>query len=850
MNNAMRTISLRNLGAHKLRLALTLLAVVLGTAFIAGSNMLSASMSNSFEEISKSSYGSIDLQASPKEQASAGIPMSVLEEIRKNQQVVAAEVGAQNPMIVVAGPDKKMIQTGGAPSIALPQAADGKAVGNVATLKEGSLPTESGQAAINITAADKAGIKIGDEVTMVSATNRSTFHIVGLYETEMAVGGFIGLLIPEAEYLANFTDGEHVANIPIDIKGDVPAAQADLEAQYPELKFETGKQLADEMNKSIKDSLAFMNYFLWAFAAIALLVGSFIISNTFSMIINQRLREFALLRSLGAARSQITRTVVFEAIVVGIVGSILGIFAGIGIVKAIYAMMEAQGVGMPDAGLSLDTASIAAPLVVGIVVTVFSAWAPARRAGRVHPVQAMRSGDQSSADSLKVRTAVGVLLMAAGTIAAVVGASFESIGGTQPRAITVGVGAFALILGLWLAGPALSIPFVGSIGRLVGVPFGNVGKLAATNSRRNPRRTAATAFALMLGLMLVSSIGMMGATMKENVNDLVDSSFSADYVVKKPQNLPMSLPQSVVDNVRKVEGVELATPLYVAPIALGAAPDNPMMADFYGAIDGDLSTSMNIEMTSGSADLSARDGIVVDENAARDHKVAVGDNLKIFSFTGEEVDVPVTGIFKPNMSIGTGVVSKQSVLKIVPEQQLQLLNVMIDAKEGADLAKMRTDLENATADDLIAEVQDREDLKGAVGQQITMMLNVLYALLALSVIIAVLGIMNTLALSVSERRQEIGMLRAVGMQRSQVSRMIHLEAIVIALYGAVIGSLVGLGLGWAFIKCLSELGLTTISVPWLQVGVVVLASGIVGLIAALLPARGAARTQPLEAIAE
>ncbi|MEJ5997824.1 ABC transporter permease [Corynebacterium sp. H130] len=850
MKNAMRTISLRNLAAHKLRLGLTLLAVVLGTAFIAGSNMLSASMSNSFTEITKSSYGSIDLQAKQKDQLSAGIALSLVEELRNMPGVAAVDVESGNPTVVVAGPDKKPLQTGGAPSIALPQHESGKTVGDTARLKEGSYPTQPGQAALNTTAAEKAGAKIGDTITVVTSVGRETYQLSGIYDTDIAVGGFVGVVIPEADYLKFFTDGEHVSAVSIDASGDAATLQKNLEAKYPDLKFQTGTQLADEQNKQIKESLAFMNYFLWAFAAIALLVGSFIISNTFSMIIAQRLREFALLRSLGASRSQITTSVVFEAIVVGIIGSVLGIFAGMGITRAIYAVMDAQGLGMPDAGLALDTASIVAPLAVGILVTVFSAWAPARRAGRVHPVQAMRSGDQSSSNSLKWRTIVGgVLLFLGAGLAAFAGLN-EDLGDAKTRAITVGVGAFALVLGLWLAGPALSIPFVGSIGRVVGVPFGNVGKLAATNSRRNPRRTSATAFALMLGLMMVSAIGMMGATMRTNVDDLVDSTITVDYMLRTPQGSGMSVPLDVVDRVKLIDGVDTATPIYLAPVTVGKPAENPMMADFFGAIDGDVARTMKIEMISGSSDLTGREGILLDENSARANGVSTGDSVQIYSLTGESVTVPVVGIFKVNMGIGTGVVSTTSTSKIVPMKQLQLLNVMVEAKDGASLSQLRTDLENAVAEDLVVNVLDREDVKGMAGKQISMMLNILYALLALSVIIAVLGIMNTLALSVSERRQEIGMLRAVGMQRGQVSRMIHLEAIVIALYGAVVGSLVGLGLGWAFIKCLSDLGLSSIAVPWIQVGVVVLAAGLVGLIAALMPARSAARTKPLEAIAE
>lgn len=842
----MRKLIWRNLAAHKLRLFLTVLSVVLGTAFIAGSSMLTASIEKSFTDIVSSSYSQIDVVASSEE----GIPMSDIDALRADPRVDAVELSAGNSSAVIAGPDGKPIQTGGAPSQAMAQAPDGKSIGDIAQLVDGQWPLTRGQAALNRTAAEQGTIKVGDQVTMVTARGRETFALSGIYDTDMAVGGFAGLVIPEEQYLEKFAPDGTVASASIGLKDHATAGEVRdaLAKEHPGWTLQTGTEKANDETKAIKDQLAFLNYFLWAFGAISLLVGSFIISNTFSMIIAQRLREFALLRGIGASRGQITGSVLAEAAVVGAIGSVLGIFAGIGLSRGIIAVMNAQGVGLPDAGLAVNTTAIVLPLVVGVVVTLFAAWAPARRAARIHPVQAMRSGDSSSSNSLVVRTIVGLVLIGAGVVAAAVAALNADIGTSKERAITVGVGALAVVLGVWFAGPAMSIPFVGSIGRVVGWPFGAVGKLAATNSRRNPRRTAATSFALMLGLMLVASIGMMGASMRDQVNELVDKTFTADYMVTAPQDMGMSLPQDVPERIGEVEGVDHTVSLLLAPVSVLTPPDpSSPMTDMGGVIDGRVREAVNVSLPDGSDDLTGREGVLLSKSKAVDHPV--GSTVPVWNFAGRSVDVPVVGVYEDNQTIGPYVLSKQSALELVSENDLQLLNLMVYTN-GDTSPAMRSALEDAVADDLVVQVLDREDLKGQIGKQISTILNVLYALLALAVIIAILGIINTLALSVSERRAEIGMLRAVGFQRGQITRMIHLEAIVIALYGAVLGSLIGLGMGWAFIKTLADTGLGHVTVPWLQVGLTVLAAGVVGLIAALWPARSAAKTRPLEAIAE
>jgi len=432
---------------------------------------------------------------------------------------------------------------------------------------------------------------------------------------------------------------------------------------------------------------------------------------------------------------------------------------------------------------------------------------------------------------------IGAIAAVLGVLALVVGA--QSTGGGA--AAIVGLGALALVLAVLLAAPALSRPIVGGLGAVFAKPFGPVGRLARTNAVRNPKRTAATAFALTLGLMLVSVIGVFGASAKSSVNSLVDKGVEADFVLTGPQGI--GVPAGAAGAAGRVDGVAEAVSLH----GVAAKIDDE---DVFGtALSGSPDGVLDYTMKEGSASVGGTD-MMVSETEAADHGWQMGTPVTLTDRDGEQTTVTVTGIYEDNQLLGPWMVSDEVYREMTPANMRAEWAVLIKATPGADLNAMATDLATATDPFVVVQVQDREQFKGAQGQQIDMLLSVLYGLLALAVVIAILGIVNTLALSVVERRREIGMLRAVGMQRAQVRRTIYLESVLIAVFGALVGVVLGVVFGWGFVRTLADQGLDQISVPWGQVIAMLIGSGIVGVLAALWPASRAAKTKPLEAISD
>ncbi len=600
---------------------------------------------------------------------------------------------------------------------------------------------------------------------------------------------------------------------------------------------QTGDQVREETKAEVDSALSFINYFLLAFGAIALLVGTFIIYNTFSMIVAQRLRELALLRAIGASRAQVGRSVVTEALVVGLIGSIIGLLGGIGLAYGLRSLLNTFDVGLPEGPLQVGARTIIVALVVGVVVTTLSAYAPARRASKIPPVAAMREEFASTGDSLRVRTLIGAILGVIGVALLV----FGSRGTGGGAALIVGLGAFSLIIAVLLGAPALSRPIVGALGAVFAKPFGAIGRLARTNAVRNPRRTAATAFALTLGLMLVTVIGVFGSSAKASINALVDVGVSADYILTGPNAI--GVPRGAADAVRQVPDVQSATSLHGVRAKVDG--EDEQGASFDGPIEGVL----EYKILEGTVDLTGNN-MLVSKSTADDKGWTVGSTQTLTGPGGVEYQTVVAGVFEDNQLIGSWIVSDEAYRKLMPAESLPDFVVLVKAKPGADLTTLRSELETATEKYVVVQVQDREEFKGTQGQQINTLLAILYGLLALAVVIAILGIINTLALSVVERRREIGMLRAVGMQRGQMRRTIYLESVLIAVYGAAVGVVLGIAFGWAFVSTLADQGLDKITIPWGQVVGMLIGSGVVGVLAALWPANRAAKTKPLEAIAD
>ncbi|MDY3127199.1 MAG: FtsX-like permease family protein [Corynebacterium sp.] len=848
--SVMRKVSLRNIIAHKLRLVLTLLAVVLGTAFIASSFMFTNSLSQSFESAIYSSFDGVDAAVSPAGNESS-ISSADVQRITDDPQVAA--VNARDyQLIVAANADAEPFQTGGGGSSIAPYYAPAEFIGKPYELVDGHEPQGTDQVVINDNAAQKYGIATGDRILLVTPQQRLSAEVVGQVKPPVEQGSTISLFMDHASYAEQFQAGGGASTLAVRAADNVTADDlvAHLNDTYP-VKAESGATMAKDMADGLADGLKFINYFLVAFGLIALLVGTFIIANTFSMIVAQRTKEFALLRALGASRGQITKSVLAESAIVGFVGSGIGVLVGIGLVAVIKAVMRSQGMPL-GSRLGLSLSAVLIPLVLGTIVTVVSAWAPARRAGSVEPVEAMRSTESAAGASLKVRTVIGSVVLGIGALCAIVGALQDSWE-TPPRAITIGVGAFLVIVGFFLAGPALSLPIVPTLGKIIGAPFGAMGSLAATNSKRNPRRTSATAFALTLGVALVTAIGMLGTTMNNAIQDMMESNVHSDFILSGPPNSAFPTPAETPDIVRGVDGVDSIVVQGLAPVTVdGQASYN------YGPtytqsvyLAGNPESMVTFDMTEGSANLEATPGFIAVDTVAESHNWKVGETYEVGSIVpGASAQAKLIGTFKANGVIEGLAFSESIVDEVIPAEGKVVNLIGVTAGEGVDTETLRTNLEDAVRDLLVVQVVTAQEFAGQATGEVNQMMNILYALLALAVIIAILGIINTLTLGVLERRQEIGMLRAVGTQRRQIRTMITLEAVQIAVFGAVMGILIGLGLGWAFIKVLADTGLGNPVVPWTQMAIILGSSAVVGVLAALWPASRAAKTPPLEAIAE
>lgn len=867
----MLKLSVRSIMAHKLRLLLSVVAVMLGTAFVAGSMMFTASLNAVFDSTVEDTFAGVDAVITPDPAAImaevaqnpdaadslGGIRRSLLDELRNDPEIknVVIQDGVR---LMLADANRKPYQTRNGRVRVVPWYDENSAVGVGNRLITGSLPENPDQVLLNKQAAQTYNIKVGDTVVVIDPQNQRNMTVTGIFAPAKAsaeLGANITLAIPETDFLDQYTDGKTVKSLAVSGNTKHGAELVDyLKGKYQGVKYQLGSELAAELNGAIRDGLKFINYFLVAFGLIALLVGTFIIANTFAMIVAQRLQEFALLRALGVSRLQLTTSVIIEAFLVGIIGSGTGIGAGMGLVRGIQFALKYFNMSIPEVGLGLTTTSVVGPLVLGVLVTLMSAWSPARRAGAVHPVEAMRSTETAAESPLKLRTFLGLVLLAAGgaAAAAAVRASIADYD-TQTRALAVGAGAVLVTIGVFMVAPALSILVVGIIGRLLGLPFRAVGKLAATNSRRNPRRTATTAFALTLGVALVTTIGMLAASMQQSVKDLVSSGVRADYVLSSPGDGRFPIPDDAVQKVRETAGVGEITGFSRVPVSVGVTPDSFMVANGMAktlVADNDLTKTLELEGVSGSMNLADPNVFVAFDDYAHKQGWKVGDMVPVKNLAGDDVvEAKLIGTYEENQVIGDVVLSASTVANTPYAREQVLTWLMVVGNGEVSKEQLRANLQAAVADYLVVQVQDRQEYAGERAAMINQMLYILYALLALSVLVATLGIVNTLALNVIERRQEIGMLRAVGMQRRQIRLLITIESVQIALFGAAVGIGVGVGLGWAFLKVLAGEGLSALVIPWPQLGWMFGASAVVGVIAALWPASRAAKTPPLDAIA-
>ncbi|KRE60617.1 FtsX-like permease family protein [Nostocoides sp. Soil756] len=841
----------RGILAHKLRLLLSGVAVILGVAFVAGSYVFTDTLDRAFTGLTSGAVGDVIVRAdggSGGPGAGAGgtrtVPDSLVRELAAVPGAARADGRITTFGTYVVGKDGKLVGSNGPPGIAVSY-SDGPAANGVSTaaLDRGRWPTASGEVLLDANTAARAGYRLGDTVPIVTAGARPRVELTLVGTADFAgtslVGASIVMLDPrQAQELylegADAWSQVWVSAAPGTSQEALKTAVA--AALPPGFEAATGDATAARAASRIDEALSFVTTFLLVFAGVALTVGAFLIVNTFSILVAQRSRELALLRAIGASRRQVARTVLVEAGVVGLVGSTLGIGLGILLAIGIRAVFGRVGLDLGSTELVLRPRTVVVALVVGVLVTLVAAYLPARRAGRVPPVAAMRDDAASTEGGLRGRLVTGAVLLVAG----VVGMAGGLAGwGSEPTYV-LGVGTFGVLVGTALLSPVLGRPVLAVLGLVFRRSFGAVGRMAEQNARRNPRRTGATASALMIGVSLVTLMSVLGASAKASIDKSLAEDVVADYVISSVVGQGFSA--TVTDAAEKVSGVQEVVRVRAA--RLDIAGDRELVTGVDPAAV--VRVARPVVLTGSLADLGDS-GVALSGTYAADHGLAVGSSVEV-DFAGDVVKAPVVATYTPDAVLQSDVTMSLAAfdaLGVPPTDR----TAYVVASPGADRAALRAGLDRAVADLPTVTVADQAQYAAEQRKPIDQLLFIVYALLGLAVVIAVLGIVNTLALSVVERIREIGLLRAVGLSRRQLRTMLRLESVLIAVLGAVLGVVLGLVFAVALQRSLADDGIDVLSIPWLQLAGFVALSGVVGVLAAVWPGRRAARLDVLKAIA-
>ncbi|MEV5238828.1 FtsX-like permease family protein [Streptomyces cinnamoneus] len=845
--------SFRNFLAHKGRMALSAIAVLLSVAFVCGTLVFTDTMNATFDKLFASTAS--DVAVSPKKNDDAQetgkpqtLPASLEGRLAKVPGVAKVEPHATSQQITAATAKNKSISpTSGAPTVGTNWDDSQK---KSVEITSGHEPHGATEAVLDADTADKHGLKKGDRLRVIAAPGDFSVTIVGIatYKTTNPGAAVLYFDTPTAQTKLLGTAGEFssygltAASGVSDeqLKKDVTAAVGTGYTVH------TAAETKAENKKDVGSFLDVMKYALLGFAGIAVLVGIFLIVNTFSMLVAQRTREIGLMRAIGSSRKQVNRSVLVEALLLGVVGSVLGIGGGIALAVGLMELMGSMGMKLDTSELTVKTTTPVVGLAIGVVVTVLAAYLPARRAGKISPMAALRdAGNPADGKAGTVRAAIGLVLSAAGGAALVAAAQSDDASAGSGM---LGIGVLLTLVGFVVVGPLLAGFVVRVLSTVVLRAFGPVGRLAERNALRNPRRTGATASALMIGLALVAALSVVGSSMVASATEQLDRSVGADFIVQS-ENGPLS--PAAVKALKSARDVEHFSE-YTVVSAKVTTPDGRTATQRLSAVSPTYADDVRAETVKGKlADAYAEDAMSVPEGFAKDHGVRIGDRLTVAMVDGRTARLKVNAITSDDTSIDKGAMYTDiaTAQRYLPADKMPL-DMMVLAKAADGKAKeAAASLKAAVQDYPQVKVRDQADYKELIKDQVGQLLNMIYGLLALAIIVAVLGVVNTLALSVVERTREIGLLRAIGLSRRQMRRMIRLESVVIALFGALLG--LGLGMAWGITsqQLLALQGLGVLDVPWPTITAVFAGSAVVGLLAALVPAFRAGRMNVLNAIA-
>jgi putative ABC transport system permease protein len=840
-------VALKGILARKFRLVSTAFAVLLGVAFLSGTFVFTDTIQKAFDELFADAFQNTDSFVRSSETGEDPFGNELHPRIEDSAIALVAGVdgvadaqGSVTDFALVIGADGDPI---GNPNNGPPTFGDTWLTGDLSpwTLTEGSREPGPGELVLDVRTADDGDLELGDMVTVITTSAPQEFPLVG-------TARFAGADSPGGASFAMFDlataqtlfDAEGMVDAVLATASDGLSQEeltARIQAELPAgLEALTGQEITDENTDAIERGLSFLTIFLNVFAGISLFVGMFVIYNTFAITIAQRTRETAMLRAIGAGRGQVLGALMLEALVIGVVASILGLVGGILLATGLHQLLEAFDIDIPSAGTVIRQRTVIVSLIVGTVVTVLSAVAPAIKGSRVPPLAALREVALDRSARSKGRLVIGVALTALGVLCLV--------SGVQGEVALVGLGAALLFIGMFVLGPLFAQP----VARVVGAPIaatGMAGVLARENARRNPRRTSRTAAALMIGVALVIAIAVIAASVKQSIRDALDDQFVGDIALDSGSQGFGGLSPELVTEVTALPEVAVATGLRFESGGAVAGSDATIVAIDPGPAD----EVFDFQMVEGAITDLTDDGIGMTDAEAEDLDVHVGDTVSVDLLGLSTLELTVQAIYDRDTLAGRAPYAITQSLSATTSTSEFDATVYVVLAEGVSIDEGKAALQPIVDRYPNADMEDRQEYIESQAATVDGFVNFIYGLLAFAVIIALFGIANTLMLSVHERTRELGLLRAVGSSRRQIRTMVRWESVIIAWLGTLLGLVIGVVLAYSLVKALEDDGIQTFKLPVVTVIVVVVLAGLFAVFAARRPAKRAAKLDILRAIA-
>jgi putative ABC transport system permease protein len=836
----------RNIFAHKGRLVRTVIAVLIGVSFVAGTFVLTDTLNRVFDDISDQSTEGTDIYVRGRtefakemsvETDRPPVPEAFLREVQGVDGVEQAAGGIGGPAVLF-DKDGEPIRNGMAPTIGFsysPLSPTEMTAGRVAQV--------GGEIMIDDVTAEDYGIEVGRQIEVATVGPAHKVRVVGTFSFGQNLAGATLAMFDVETAQREFDREDEFDSIDVVVAEGTSASEVEARISQilPEnLEAVPAEKIAEESKEMFGNFMGFFSTALLIFALIALFVGAFIIFNTFGIIVAQRTREFALLRAIGATPAQITWSVLVEALVVGLVASILGLVAGVAIAAGLKALLGAFGFDLPAATLRFLPRTVYVSLGLGLIVTTVAALGPARKAAKVPPLAAMREAESSVRRSLRTRNVLGLAMFFGGAAMLMVGLYTDVV---KPM-YYVGTGAFLQFLGIAALSPLITKPIAGVIAKPIARIAGISGKLARQNSIRQARRTATTAAALMIGVALVSFVAIFASSIRTSAMAGLQDSLKADFIVSSGQ-LGMNVPFSprVAEDLSKSKEISVASPVRSNEFQI-EGNTRPVMA-----IDPrTVNEVLDLGVIEGNIEHLLSGGVAISDKVADEEGLQVGDRLDLeYASAGHSIS-SVDAVFENGSALGSDYLISTDVYEISFTQQQDVM-VYVKGAPGVPPSEVRDAVDTTTDGFPSLDVMDQAEMRDAQSKQIDQLLGMVSALLGLAIIVAVIGIGNTLSLSVLERTRELGLLRAVGMSRRQMRSLVRWEALIVALFGALLGLAVGIFFGWSVVTALKAEGIDHLSIPVVHLMVYLVAAGLAGVLAARGPGRRAAKLDVLRAIA-